>query len=115
MFTEIIVSDGGSTDDTLKIAREAGARIVDSTKGRGHQLRAGASVATAPLLGFLHADTRLDKDAQIVLARLVHDFAMREAYASGFESTRLDGHSGVWSSQQTCAPGYYNFPMAIRD
>ncbi len=54
---EIIITDGGSTDATLGIAAETGARIVHSERGRGVQMNAGASAATGELLFFLHADT----------------------------------------------------------
>lgn len=56
---EIIVSDGGSTDETLAIAEAAHARIVAGPPGRGRQLRAGAEAATGEWLLFLHADTVL--------------------------------------------------------
>ena len=53
----VIVSDGGSTDTTLDIARAAGCRIVSGPRGRGRQLAAGAEAATRPWRLFLHADT----------------------------------------------------------
>jgi len=55
---EIIVSDGGSTDNTDTAAAGAGARICRSVKkGRASQMNAGASMATGSILYFLHADT----------------------------------------------------------
>ena len=54
---EIIIADGGSTDASLEITTEAGARIVHSERGRGVQMNAGASAANGELLFFLHADT----------------------------------------------------------
>jgi cellulose synthase/poly-beta-1,6-N-acetylglucosamine synthase-like glycosyltransferase len=42
---EIIVADGGSTDDTASIAERLGTRLVTSDRGRGQQLRAGAAAA----------------------------------------------------------------------
>jgi rSAM/selenodomain-associated transferase 2 len=54
---EVIVADGGSTDGTRDLARRAGARVVESPRGRGRQMNAGASAATAGLLLFLHADS----------------------------------------------------------
>ena len=54
---EVIIADGGSTDETMDLATSAGAGIVHSTPGRGAQLNAGARHATGELLFFLHADT----------------------------------------------------------
>ena len=54
---EIIVADGGSTDDTPSVAAGLGARVIASERGRGQQLRAGAAVATGEFLLFLHADS----------------------------------------------------------
>ena len=56
---EILVVDGGSTDETISIAEAAGARVIVSPKGRGLQLRTGAKAASGDWLLFLHADTRL--------------------------------------------------------
>ena len=58
LVREIIVSDGGSCDDSVEIARRAGARVVTGSRGRGPQLAAGAAVAAADWLLFLHADCR---------------------------------------------------------
>lgn len=56
---EIIVVDGGSSDATQMTARKFGARLVESPRGRGAQLAAGADAATGEALLFVHADTRL--------------------------------------------------------
>lgn len=56
---EILVVDGGSTDDTQAIARAAGAVVLSSKSGRARQMNAGAARATGNVLLFLHADTRL--------------------------------------------------------
>ena len=58
LIREIIVSDGGSCDDTVAIACQAGARIVAAPRGRGSQLAAGAAAAPGDWLLFLHADCR---------------------------------------------------------
>jgi len=55
----VIVSDGGSTDGTGEIARQAGARVVAGPAGRGGQLGRGAGAAAGPWLLFLHADCYL--------------------------------------------------------
>lgn len=55
---EIILADGGSSDNTVALAESEGVRVVRSgRKGRAAQMNAGAAVATASILYFLHADT----------------------------------------------------------
>ncbi len=60
LVKEVVVVDGGSTDATPAMADAAGARLVETAKGRGRQLKEGAGAARAPWLLFLHADTVLD-------------------------------------------------------
>ncbi len=58
LIKEIIVADGGSTDDTVCVAKAELVRVVISPKkGRSAQMNYGASFATQKLLYFLHADT----------------------------------------------------------
>lgn len=57
-FCEIIVVDGGSDDETVRVARDFGANVRVSTPGRGMQLCEGANAATGDVLLFLHADSR---------------------------------------------------------
>ncbi|MBD2427194.1 TIGR04283 family arsenosugar biosynthesis glycosyltransferase [Phormidium sp. FACHB-1136] len=56
---EVIVADGGSTDETCAIAEGWGAQVVVATGGRGAQLNQGAAVAQGEIVLFLHADTQL--------------------------------------------------------
>ena len=65
---EIIVVDGGSRDGTAALARDLGARVVETAPGRGGQLAAGADAATAEWLLFLHADTVLSPGWRAVAA-----------------------------------------------
>ena len=55
---EVIVADGGSSDETPAHARAAGAQAIMAPRGRGSQLAAGAAAATGDWLLFLHADCR---------------------------------------------------------
>lgn len=55
---EIIVSDGGSIDNTKEIATAAGAKVVVSPKkGRAAQMNYAASVSKGLILYFVHADS----------------------------------------------------------
>jgi rSAM/selenodomain-associated transferase 2 len=68
---EIIVVDGGSTDETVAVAAQLGARVLQAPRGRGGQLASGARAASAPMLCFLHADVRLHESARLELAQLI--------------------------------------------
>lgn len=56
-ITEIIVVDGGSDDNTVKVVKETTAVFISSPKGRAKQMNAGAKQATGDILYFLHADS----------------------------------------------------------
>ena len=60
---EIIVSDGGSGDDTVAVAKALGARVIADGKGRGVQVRSAAEAATGDVLLILHADAVLQRGA----------------------------------------------------
>lgn len=66
--SEVVISDGGSRDDTVAKATALGARVVSGPPGRGGQLNRGAGATEREVLLFLHADTRLPERAA---ARLV--------------------------------------------
>ncbi len=68
---QVIVSDGGSTDDTRAMARSLGAVVVNGTAGRGAQLNRGAREADGDVLVFLHADTTLPADARRQIERAI--------------------------------------------
>lgn len=69
---EVIVVDGGSTDETRAIASELDCRVIDSPRGRAKQQNLGAEVATGDTLLFLHADCWLDPDASRQMEFALH-------------------------------------------
>lgn len=55
---EVIVSDAGSSDSSVEIAKAKGAKVIRcSRKNRGFQMNSGAASAKGEILYFLHADT----------------------------------------------------------
>ena len=55
---EVIVADGGSSDETVAIARAGADRVIVAPRGRASQMNAGAAIAAGDVLLFLHADSR---------------------------------------------------------
>ena len=66
---ELIVVDGGSSDDTALLSARW-ARVVSSSPGRAVQMNLGARSSSGQVLWFIHADCRIDPEAltQIRLA-----------------------------------------------
>ena len=84
---EIIIADGGSTDDTLKRCRPFDPVIVRAPRGRASQLNAGFRKSTGGNLLFLHADTRI-KNPGLLSNALEH---WRTALANA-DHDRVAGH-----------------------
>lgn len=88
---EIIVSDGGSADNTLQAAQYAGAKAVLSPKrSRAAQMNFGASVSAGDILYFIHADTFPPET-------FVSDInqAIGEGYECGRYRTKFDSNKTV--------------------
>ncbi len=55
---EIIIADGGSTDQTIQRAKDADVKVIRCPRqGRAAQMNYGAGHAGEPILYFLHADS----------------------------------------------------------
>lgn len=83
---EIIVVDGGSTDNTSDFAQTLSDQILSSPRGRAQQMNVGAHAARNPLLLFLHVDTSLPNAAK----QLICD-AMTGRRAWGRFDVKIEG------------------------
>lgn len=63
----VVVVDGGSSDDSLAIARGLADLAFTAPQGRARQMNAGAAACSGELLLFLHADTLLPHDADALV------------------------------------------------
>lgn len=88
---EVIVVDGGSSDDSIAIAGRFGARILKSSPGRGIQLRAGGGAVTGDIILFLHADSGFPAGG---LARLEAVLSAGSDLVGGNFRVIFDGDSG---------------------
>ena len=64
---ELIIVDGGSSDDTPELARPYADHLLESPRGRGRQMNLGSQYAQHEWLIFLHADTQLSASAMACL------------------------------------------------
>lgn len=71
---QIIIADGGSTDNTLELAEPLADTIVMSTRGRANQLNAGARHARGDAMLFLDADTKLPDNADAIIGEALQQF-----------------------------------------
>lgn len=76
MGGEIIVVDGGSRDNTLALAQTLADLVATAPRGRSSQMNAGAAIAHAPALLFLHADTVLPEGALDSVLRAIQQGAV---------------------------------------
>ncbi|MEO1293013.1 MAG: TIGR04283 family arsenosugar biosynthesis glycosyltransferase [Pseudomonadota bacterium] len=101
LVRELVVSDGGSSDDIAEIAEGVGAQFVSGAASRGGQLRRGAEVARGDWLLFLHADTvlppgwreavqrHIESDARAAVFRLRFDHGgMPATWVAGWANWR---------------------------
>lgn len=91
LIREVLLVDGGSEDQTRRLAEATGAAVLTSPeKGRAAQLHHGAEKARGDWFLFLHADTALSRDwAERVKAHM----AERSHQAAAFTLTyRSDAH-----------------------
>ncbi|MBV9785727.1 MAG: TIGR04283 family arsenosugar biosynthesis glycosyltransferase [Acidisphaera sp.] len=85
---EIVVADGGSTDQTRAVAQALGAHLIATPRGRGVQLAQGVAAARGEWLLLLHADTRLAPGWHAAAQRFMADPANRSR--AGFFRFALD-------------------------
>jgi rSAM/selenodomain-associated transferase 2/rSAM/selenodomain-associated transferase 1 len=106
---EVIVVDGGSQDDTVRLAAALGAKVIQTKPGKACQMNAGAAAAGGEVLVFLHADTRLPQNfSRQILAALNQNNVVAGAFRlhidSGAVRIRLIEKAANWRSRYLKMP-----------
>ena len=100
---EIIVSDGGSIDGTIKIAEKSADIVIRTSPSRYLQCNMGANIAQSENLLFLHSDTLLPPNS---LLRVVH-FLNNPSFIGGSFSKKW-----IWS-QNSSPSSFIKFAVFI--
>lgn len=90
---EILIVDGGSTDNTIALIQQSNVQILNSPPGRAVQLNHGATHATGDILCFLHADTQLPDDAIALMIQTLNNSSIA---LGGFISIMAGEHQTRW-------------------
>jgi glycosyltransferase involved in cell wall biosynthesis len=104
---EIVVVDDGSTDETAKLARESGARVVrhPTSLGNGAAIKAGARAANGDILVMMDGDGQHKADdIQSLISRL------DEGYEMAIGARDAGSHAGIG---RLAANGLYNVFASI--
>jgi rSAM/selenodomain-associated transferase 2 len=83
---QVVVADGGSSDDTLARAQACGVTVISAARGRALQMNIGSQQASGDVLLFLHADTLLPPDADTLIQQ-----ALAGPQVWGRFDVRIDG------------------------
>jgi hypothetical protein len=106
---EVILVDGGSTDDTVQVAKEQwpGVRVLfQSGRGKGDALRTGFAAVTGDIIVMLDADGSTDPteiESFVEQLRAGADFAKGSRFASGGGSDDITPirQLGNWALRST--------------
>lgn len=93
---ELIVSDGGSADQTCALASPLVDKVVSGAQGRALQMNLGAEAAAADWLWFVHADTRFMQPPIEYL-----ELFRQMSSDWGFFAVRLDSHGVAYRLIET--------------
>jgi glycosyltransferase involved in cell wall biosynthesis len=81
---EVIVADGGSSDDTLMIADAAGARIKEGGRSRAARLILGAEAARSDWMLFLHPEAALEPGWEMEAENFIARSTLEHPHAAAF-------------------------------
>ena len=104
-ITEIIVVDGGSTDETEILVKDFSEKsnlrifLITSEKGRAKQMNEGAKNATGQVLYFLHADSFPPKSFDHYIQESVAEGADAGSFRMKFDSNHPVLKVSQWFTQ----------------
>jgi glycosyltransferase involved in cell wall biosynthesis len=99
---EILVLDSGSSDGTPELARQAGAKVIETDwPGYGPQQQRGISLAQSDWVLSLDADERIGEDLRSEILTVIH-----KPHADGYRLPRLSTFCGQFIHHSGWRPDY---------
>ena len=86
---EIILADGGSSDNSIEIAMKHKIKTLNCRKGKAKQINDAAKAAKGDILFFVHADMKISDQTFTIIQKKV-----KEGYSGGGFSNEFDEHNG---------------------
>lgn len=105
---EVLIIDGGSTDESRAAALKEELTVVSSPKGRAKQMNRGAALAQADILYFLHVDTFPPMHFDKTIRNAVRDGDRAGCFRMRFDSDSRFLQFFAWFSRinhQVCRGG----------
>lgn len=96
---EVLVVDGGSTDNSLQLANQFPVRVINSPKGRAKQMNAGAKAATGDVYYFCHSDTIPPAEFIADISQGIEEGFPVGCYRLGFDSDNFFLKINTWFTQ----------------
>jgi glycosyltransferase involved in cell wall biosynthesis len=106
---ELIVVDGGSSDETVSIARQFTDRVYEAQTGRARVMNFGAGKASGDILLFLHADCALPDNGFNIIRSTLRD---NNVSAGGFY-LGIDHDQGIFLRKEVfdSIGGFADMPL----
>lgn len=96
---EVVLVDGGSTDQTVAIAKSYGVQALVSEPGRARQMNVGAAAVGGDVLLFLHGDTVLPVGFADKVRETMSDLGVAAgAFRLSFDASNLPLEAIAWGA-----------------
>ena len=108
LIKEIIIADGGSSDETCRMALSEGVKVVVCPKkGRAAQMNYGASLSTQKILYFLHADSAPPYHFSTHILKAVHRGYGAGCFMLQFDHSNLFLKANCWFTRFNVTAFHY--------
>ena len=111
---ELIVVDGGSTDETREIVEECGGKFISSAASRGYQLKKGVNLAKGDFIFVLHSDSVLEPGWSEIVKKYFNKINIIDLSAD-FRLDNFDVYKENYGNEHECKEHLNNFIYGLAE